>query len=942
MDSTPIRLSSHNIRGLSNSKEFLHSRCQENSNLIQCVQEHWLPPPYKKTAGTDRLRTIHPAYEGFGISAMKKAVEGGVRRGRGFGGTGFIFPKKLSNLLKPLVQFNHERVSVMELNCDSMEVIIINVYMPFLNRSNVPNAVSEYDEILGYVDYIMGERANAQFIILGDFNCNYFDSAHPFSASLNDFKNSRDLLCTFSLMDSFQPGHSYTRYDARSRSLLDYIFISSQLRENVSNVVIGNYHDNFSDHLTVEVDLNLTLAKGGNVYSNSTNQSRNIIWSKLSSSNLAEFSATMEVALDLINIPSSVSHGSCLCTDDSHKFDIEMYCTEIVDAIRYADSVLERSVFHALKPFWTRELSALKRQSFTCHKIWLDNGKPMVGVIYDDYVRSRSEYRQILRREKKKTVSTANDKLYESLVDKDSAKFWRTWKSLSQSKDPLPPRIDGHTDDSSISDCFSRVFSDIYRKNDVESHNSLRNKFESIFPAYYNAHIHDDISQFYFSWQDMFDMVAKLKVGKSYAGFIRAEHILNGSPKLIAHLHILFNAMLQHSFVPSLLLRGNITPLVKDRDGDASDSSNYRAITLSSIFIQMFEILEKSKFGYFLSSSPLQFGFKPKVSTNHALYTLKRTVDYFTDNKSRVFLAFLDCSKAFDRISHWGLFIKLIERNVPLCFLLGVIFLYLNMDCTVKWNNRQSGVFDIPSGTKQGGILSPDFFALYIDELISILKNSGYGCHAISLCIACIFFADDMVLLSPSRYGLQKMLNICVDYCSKYCLDFNVKKSQVMLIGTEPSELGPLFLNDTPLEYVSEYKYLGVTLNGDKELKFLPVCNIRSFHRAANSILCSRVKPNKKVLMRLLYTNCVPIITYGCAVKEFSAADMYRCHVAVNNAIRRIVSFAVWQSIRHIRISYGYKSIYEIFQLAKKNFKESALTCSNSIVRHLAVKLPLA
>ena len=94
--------------------------------------------------------------------------------------------------------------------------------------------------------------------------------------------------------------------------------------------------------------------------------------------------------------------------------------------------------------------------------------------------------------------------------------------------------------------------------------------------------------------------------------------------------------------------------------------------------------------------------------------------------------------------------------------------------------------------------------------------------------------------------------------------------------------------------------------------------------------------------MRLLFTNCVPIITYGCAVKEFSAADMYRCHVAIYKAIRRIVSFAVWQSIRHIRISYGYKSIYEIFQLAKKNFNESALTCSNSIVRHLAVKLPLA
>ena len=97
----------------------------------------------------------------------------------------------------------------------------------------------------------------------------------------------------------------------------------------------------------------------------------------------------------------------------------------------------------------------------------------------------------------------------------------------------------------------------------------------------------------------MVEMISKLCTGKSYAGFVRAEHILHGSPKLAVHLHILFNAMLQHSYVPTLLLRGNISPLVKDRDGNISDSGNYRAITLSSIFIQMYEILERMKFGYF-------------------------------------------------------------------------------------------------------------------------------------------------------------------------------------------------------------------------------------------------------------------------------------------------------------------------------------------------------
>ena len=339
--------------------------------------------------------------------------------------------------------------------------------------------------------------------------------------------------------------------------------------------------------------------------------------------------------------------------------------------------------------------------------------------------------------------------------------------------------------------------------------------------------------------------------------------------------------------------------------------------------------------------SDLQFGFKPKISTSHAIFTLKKTVDYFVCNKSRAFLAFLDCSKAFDKISHWGLFIKLVKRGVPLCFVLSIIYLYLNMSCLVKWKNQMSNAFEVPTGTKQGGVLSPNLFSFYMHDLIELLKKSGYGCHVIEVCVSCIFFADDVVLMSPSRFGLQRLLDICVSYCKKYCLDFNAKKSKIMVIGKAlNTDLSPLSLNDLSLEFVSEYKYLGVTFHAAKQLSFSSTAVIHSFHRAANAILFSRVKPDRNVLMKLLYANCVPILTYACEVREFSASEMYRCHVAVNNAIRKIYSYAVWQSIRHIRISSGYKSIYEIFSLAKTKFLDAAKSCSNQVVMHLVKKLP--
>ena len=113
-----------------------------------------------------------------------------------------------------------------------------------------------------------------------------------------------------------------------------------------------------------------------------------------------------------------------------------------------------------------------------------------------------------------------------------------------------------------------------------------------------------------------------------------------------------------------------------------------------------------------------------------------------------------------------------------------------------------------------------------------------------------------------------------------------------MIVGKQipNSNFLPLVLNDEPLEYVSEYKYLGVVICAGKTLTYSPVAAIRSFHRAANAILYSDIKPNNAVLLKLLYANCVRILSNAAAVRGYGAADMYRCHVAMNNAICRIFS----------------------------------------------------
>ena len=142
--------------------------------------------------------------------------------------------------------------------------------------------------------------------------------------------------------------------------------------------------------------------------------------------------------------------------------------------------------------------------------------------------------------------------------------------------------------------------------------------------------------------------------------------------------------MLIHAYVPNDFRFGFMIPIVKDSQGSHSDISNYRGITISPVISKVFEHVLKIVFSEHLVTSSHQFGFKKGSSTVHALHCLKETVNHYINNGSRVFCSFLDASKAFDRLVHSGLFLKMMERKVPLVFLEIIITWYDGLLCRVN------------------------------------------------------------------------------------------------------------------------------------------------------------------------------------------------------------------------------------------------------------------
>ncbi len=121
---------------------------------------------------------------------------------------------------------------------------------------------------------------------------------------------------------------------------------------------------------------------------------------------------------------------------------------------------------------------------------------------------------------------------------------------------------------------------------------------------------------------------------------------------------------------------------------------------------------------------------------------------------------------------------KLYDKGLPPIIVRIIMQMYLNNSAQVKWDSSTSTTFNMSNGVKQGYVISPLFFILYVDELIQTLEKSGYGCKLGAKYYGILVYADDIFLLSLSFYGLQKMLNICNMFAEDKGLQFNAKKTK--------------------------------------------------------------------------------------------------------------------------------------------------------------------
>ena len=217
----------------------------------------------------------------------------------------------------------------------------------------------------------------------------------------------------------------------------------------------------------------------------------------------------------------------------------------------------------------------------------------------------------------------------------------------------------------------------------------------------------NDLRKYFTNADIVNSLIPKLQQNRS-AGFdgMSAEHLIYAHRVLAVYLSILFNVCLLHGCMPQNCLNTLLIPIRKSAMKEVRDSYNYRPIALATVISKLFERVILNSTSTMLSTCDNQFGFKVNHGTDMCVFVLKQVVNYCVNHGSPIFSVFIDSSKAFDKVSHNILFEKLIERNIPSCFVRLLWFWYSHQQMIVKWSNCFSS-FTVSNGVRQGGISSP-------------------------------------------------------------------------------------------------------------------------------------------------------------------------------------------------------------------------------------------
>ena len=267
--------------------------------------------------------------------------------------------------------------------------------------------------------------------------------------------------------------------------------------------------------------------------------------------------------------------------------------------------------------------------------------------------------------------------------------------------------------------------------------------------------------------------------------------------------------------------------------------------------------------------------------------------------------------------------VKLFERSTPPEIWQIMNNWYSCSTASVLWNNSQSSQFALCQGVRQGAILSPLLYSIFVDNLLISLSSSGFGVKIDDIFCGALMYADDLALIAGSESDLQHMLDIASSYAKSWKYSFNATKSSVLVLG-EASRSRALrrptrhwLIQGSPIPEKDEQKHLGVlqTVFHSTVHRTTRRCSAgRSTFYALNAVGSRHGCLHPLTSYHLYITLCVPILLYGSELWCLTKSETTMLE-SVHRTIQGVPSRCHSSALLHLLDSLSITNMIHLKQL---------------------------
>ena len=733
-----------NTRSLRNKFSDLEEMAiSENYDIIG-ITESWL-----NTANRDYLAEYKiPGYTMFDKCRVTQS-----------GGGVLLYIKTSLNpvlLSKPLIT-NVDALFILLKNKYGMKLALSLVYRPPAQTIQTDNDL--YDQIIEVSDA-------HDAVIMGDFNLPTEKWGNPLTSH-----HGHDLYNNIKESSLTQ----FVENPTRGNHVLDLVLAT---KENlIENLNVGEEFSN-SDHRGITFNINFTADE------------TNINIEKIPDYRRANFRKLRSL---LNQIDWSYIHTT---TDINAQW--KFFTDKYLKIVKECVPMRKRRPIQNFKPYWWNskiaECMRAKREAHSKYKYTNNN------IEHTRFVEMRRKVKKLIKQSKRST------EMHIASQSKSNPKeFYSYIRQKRVNTSSIGPILDVNGDvtsnDEEIATILNSFFASVFTAENCIN-----------FPEAPAVQLNNNkvLRNINITEGDVTKCIDKLKVNKSPGPDKIMPRILKeAKSELIKPLTSLFNKSLQSGTMPDEWKLANVTPIFKK--GSKSLPSNYRPISLTSVVCKILETLIRDKIVNHLEENKLikntQHGFRNKRSCLTNLLDFFHDVLNQYDESKAVDIIYLDFQKAFDKVPHKRLLLKLKSHGIQGSILNWVENWLNNRKQRVVINGKASEWTNVTSGVPQGSVLGPVLFLVYINDIDEGVTG------IISK------FADDTKIANTVASNnqvkeMQNNLDKLSEWGQTWQMSFNADKCKVMHIGYR-NEKANYVLNGTQLKTVDREVDLGVTISNN-------------------------------------------------------------------------------------------------------------------------------